>query len=95
MLKKYEHPNVEIRLTPKPLVLTERFDLALIDGPIGTVHMSRIESVKAAEGITNLILIHDAKRNGERETIQYLTGKGWEAQKFSSDRGLVALRLKD
>lgn len=55
----------------------EKFDLYVIDGPLGSKHYSRYDIVEIAEKFNNkaefIIMIDDSHRDGEQETIEILS----------------------
>ena len=63
-----------IRL-PKSL-LDEQYDLAFVDWPKWIDNMSRIESIKFALSHSPLVILHDAKRKWEMESLD-LIRKEW------------------
>ena len=81
----------ELRLDPMPTISSyeESSDfmsslkhlakarLCFVDGPRGTKQMSRINSLKAAAILADTILLHDAQRRGERQSLEYMKGQGW------------------
>jgi len=67
------------------------YDLAFIDGPVGTPSFSRESSVVEAMKYTNCIIMHDTNRVGERQTIQkYLSS--WVSTNLGSKRGMIMFR---
>jgi hypothetical protein len=67
------------------------YDLAFIDGPVGTPSFSRESSVVEAMKHTGCIIMHDTNRVGERQTIQkYLSS--WISTNLGSKRGMIMFR---
>lgn len=54
-----------------------KLPICFVDGPRGVKSMSRIISLRAAARMTDSILLHDAQRVGEQESIAYMKSKGW------------------
>lgn len=87
-----EDPNWRKKCTTcvdKPIL--QNYDMAFVDGPKGTVKKSRYHSVALAKQYTKLIIFHDTKRQGEKETITGLLAN-WERTEFASKRGLTIFR---
>lgn len=57
-------------------VITQNFDLYIVDGPFGSKHYSRYDIVELAKNFVNdqefIILIDDYQRVGEKETVHEL-----------------------
>ncbi len=57
-------------------IITKKYDLYIVDGPLGSEHYSRYDIVKVAENFTSedefIILFDDYNRKGERETYEDL-----------------------
>jgi len=72
----------------KSIILKQRFDLAFIDGPFGKPHLSRIESCLFSITYTDHLLLHDFKRTGERETLNFIVNKfpSWKFIQIETSR---------
>ncbi len=68
------------------------FDLCFIDSPVGKPSLSRLNTCLCASKYSNLIILHDSKRKGERETIQYMQTLGWKTHFINTSKGLCILR---
>lgn len=74
-----------------------RFDMAFVDGPpgCGYQHFSRLNAVDFAAGRTDCVMLHDAKRQKEANTLLLLRERGWQIRVLESRRGLaIATRPK-
>ena len=59
-------------------ILKNSFDIAVVDGPVGKKEFSRMSSCLIASKVTDNILMHDASRKGEQDTIKYFIEQGWK-----------------
>ncbi|MFX1295908.1 MAG: hypothetical protein ACFFD2_13790 [Promethearchaeota archaeon] len=71
--------------------IKETFDLAFIDSPLGSPSMSRLNTCLWASQQTNLIILHDARRKGEQETINYFETFGWKSTFINTNKGICLL----
>ena len=59
------------------------FEMAFVDGPPArgeTKGPARMQACEFCENITNLIMFHDAEREGERKTLEIMKEKGWKVK---------------
>jgi len=94
---KFDH-DVILYDPMKPIqYIDEKFDLAFVDGPNGKFRIpdncSRYYTTEAAKKHSDIIIIHDSKRDGETETIRRLLSD-WQRQDLPSARGLTIFRRK-
>lgn len=68
--------------------ILQSYDMAFVDGPKGTAKRSRYRSIELAKQHSRLIIFHDTKRQGEKETIAALLAN-WRRTEFASRRGLT------
>jgi len=89
-------PNVKIfefKNTNKVEInLNTTFDLCFIDAPLGKPSFSRLNTCLCAAKYTNLMVLHDSRRKGEKETIKYLEALGWIPTFINTSSGLCILR---
>lgn len=52
--------------------------VCFVDGPRGTKELSRIHSLEAAALLADTILLHDAQRRGERQSLNRMRTLGWK-----------------
>ena len=86
--------KAEVRIVDLP---SRRFDLAFIDAPTRRdrpegVPYSRLNTALAAARHCDLLLLHDADRDGERATVEYLCASGWRRAPLESAPRLALLR---
>jgi hypothetical protein len=81
-------------LDPMPRVVTYKYDrefvrsasdmpgrpVCFVDGPRGEKKQSRLLSLRAAARLSPIILLHDAQRPGEKDSLAYMAGKGWRVE---------------
>lgn len=74
----------------------QRFDLAFVDAPTGHEFppgmSARLNSCQFAAQCSDRILLHDAERPGEQETIRRMQDAGWEIADIWKDARCVLLR---
>jgi predicted O-methyltransferase YrrM len=68
-----------------------RFDMAFIDGPPAAFYrkFGRINSIEFAAARTDVLLLHDALRDLERNSMEVMEEKGWQWRTLPSKRGLA------
>lgn len=68
-----------------------RFDLAFIDGPPTSFfrRFARLNAIEFAAARTGIILLHDAKREMEQNSMAVMEEKGWHWRQLPSRRGLA------
>jgi hypothetical protein len=71
--------------------LQESYDMAFVDGPVGTPFMSRISTVLFALQKSGLVLLHDSDRLGERQTLKYLEDHGHRITHFGTQKGIAMI----
>lgn len=87
----------------KNLIKDEKFDLILIDGPLGSEHYSRPEILDIVDNLNEsfIILLDDMNRIGEQETWNLLKNKlkekgiSFKEKIYSSDKSLGMLVSQD
>jgi hypothetical protein len=84
-IKYTNKPNLEIYGT------IDAYDMCFVDSPRGTLTCSRMNAVIYATTKTNRIIIHDSRRVGEKQTIQYLNSFGYVETFFNTRKGLSLL----
>jgi hypothetical protein len=67
------------------------YDLAFIDGPVGTPSFSRESSVVEAMKYTDCIIMYDTNRVGEKQTIKKHLSS-WTSINLGSKRGMIMFR---
>lgn len=67
------------------VLLDETFDLAFVDGPIGTKSFSRLESCLFSIKYAKHLLLHDFTRIGEEETILFILSEfsNWKKSSYN------------
>jgi predicted O-methyltransferase YrrM len=75
-----------------PTGLLPSYGMTFVDGPRGQERLSRIESLLFVENLTKLIVMHDAHRGGEKESIKLMGDRGWRVSTVNTARGLAVLR---
>jgi hypothetical protein len=81
---KYEARNEILSL---PQIEGKSFDLAFVDAPPGRRDMSRFNVCSAVTKYTDVFILHDCARAGERATLNVFERKGWKTEIVASDRG--------
>lgn len=68
-----------------------RFDMAFIDGPPAALYrkFGRINAIEFAAARTDVLLLHDALRELERNSMEVMEEKGWTWRVLQSARGLA------
>jgi hypothetical protein len=81
----------------KNITLNETFDLTFVDGPFGKPHLSRLESCLFSMKYSNHLLLHDFKRKGEIETVDFLTKEtpAWKSITINTRRKIGYLYKSD
>jgi hypothetical protein len=86
-----------------PEIENERFDLALVDSPVGChgspkfrirgyESYSRWNSIMYAVERSDLVFLHDAHREGEQNTLNELTKMGFDVYLHQTPKGLAEIR---
>ena len=52
--------------------------LCFVDGPKGTSSLSRLTAIKLACNLAQVVILHDAERPGEQESIEEMIRIGWQ-----------------
>lgn len=74
----YEYSNVKVDCYKNPSVIhlpyyeNKNYDLILVDSPKGTKLFSRLNTILWAIKNSKRVLIHDAKRSGEKSTREFI-----------------------
>ena len=95
------YDKIELNFLPykqiKEWPITEsKYDLAFVNAPQGTTTMSRYDAVVWALGCAKTIILHDAKRKGEQETIsKILSHNDYKDHYIDSGRGMSILHKDD
>lgn len=76
--------------------INRKFDLAFVDGPpaahINNGKLARYNTLLLAKYLSDDIVLHDAKREGERNTVNELFSSGWTTKFIEgSKRGLLRI----
>lgn len=90
--KKMFEEYKNITITPLDLFSIEKFDLSFVDSPKGRGRFSRLETCILSSFCSNLIILHDAIRPGEKETSEVMKSLGWKyelVEKSRKERGLA------
>ncbi len=98
-----EHPQVTIlRYDNDPeLQIPElddcKFDLAFVDSPVGKLgvlykRFARINSCEYVASRTDTWILHDARREGERNTLSVFEDKGWSVEVIDKGAGMAIAR---
>ena len=69
-----------------------KYDLCFVDSPPGKREQSRMNTCRYALDRGIPIILHDAFRDGEQQTIQYFRDKGMYVEELYSDKGLIYIR---
>jgi predicted O-methyltransferase YrrM len=71
-----------------------RYDLALVDGPSSRLYAdhTRLDAMRFALERSDLVLLHDAKRPGEKQTIETLARAGYMVEIVDTPRGMAIVR---
>jgi len=79
----------------------ERFDIAFVDSPVGTVKRrvihagqedcSRLNTVQYALTCASVVLLHDARREGEQRTLERMKQMGWNVKLYDTERGMARI----
>jgi predicted O-methyltransferase YrrM len=79
-------PELEI-----PGLEARRFDLAFVDGPPALLYQwrARLNAIEFAAARTDVILLHDANREKERDSMRVMEEKGWRWRTLPTRRGLA------
>jgi predicted O-methyltransferase YrrM len=74
-----------------PQLEQSSFDIAFIDGPPASFfrHFARLNAIEFAAARTNVILLHDANREMECNSMLVMEEKGWHWRVLRSARGLA------
>jgi predicted O-methyltransferase YrrM len=69
----------------------ERFDLAFVDGPPTSFfrRFARLNAIEFAAARTDVILLHDSRREMEQNSMMVMEEKGWVWRQLPSRRGLA------
>lgn len=82
-LKNVRMFNFKPMYEAAPIDLLPSYDMAFVDGPVGTMRLSRLESILFAETRTEIILLHDTERKGERDSLSVMFYRGWKLTPFA------------
>ncbi|NQZ70131.1 MAG: hypothetical protein HRT89_18925 [Lentisphaeria bacterium] len=83
-----DFPNVTIRHFDEFIV--EEADFVHVDSPPAAGDFPRLESCQRAMQCSTLFIMHDAKRQGERNTSKCITEEdGWVCELVMSNRGIA------
>lgn len=79
-----------------PELDSRKFDLGFVDSPVGKLgaiykKFARINSCEFVAAHTDLWLLHDARRPGEKNTLSVFEDKGWTVEFPSSNRNIAAV----
>jgi hypothetical protein len=68
--------------------------MAFVDGPVGSGYrkLSRLDSCLLAAKHSNWILMHDVKRNKEKQTFDYMKNQGWRGSLIDTPVGIGILQ---
>lgn len=72
-----DYPWVDIRFGEDYPETDELYDIAFVDGPKGSEHLSRINSLNYAVKHSKITILHDSKRPGENESLKALQSEGY------------------
>jgi predicted O-methyltransferase YrrM len=67
-----------------PSLEKDRYDMAFIDGPVGRARLSRLNTLLFSASKTDIIMLHDAARKGELESIDEMRKLGWKSFRFDN-----------
>lgn len=82
-----------------PELDSRTFDLGFVDSPVGKlgVHYKQFARINACEYVaarTDVWMLHDARRHGERNTLSLFEDKGWTIDMIESGLGIAVVRRK-
>ena len=92
-----DQPDLTLLLTknePGLSGLNAAVDWALVDGPLGSLQVdgkARWHQLAWSAARCGLILLHDAKRDGEQRSIQVMRADGWNVLDIATPRGFALL----
>lgn len=105
-LKGHEHVSVH-RYLNDPVVLVDglplrQFDLAFVDSPLGQPSRgavklrgeedcNRLNTVRFALQRANTVLLHDAKRDGEGNTLHRVSADGYRVEMIDTVKGIARI----
>lgn len=74
-----------------PELAGRQFDLALVDGPPSGLfrRFARLNTMEFAASRAGIVMLHDALRPKEQNTLMVLEEKGWQWRLLRSARGLA------
>ena len=92
ILKYDNEPELKI-----PELMDCEFDLAFVDSPVGKLGIlykkfARINSCEFVAGHTDTWMLHDARRDGERNTLSVFEDKGWNIEVIHEGAGMGIAR---
>lgn len=79
-----EYKNINIK--PLNSFSIEKFDLSFVDSPKGRGRFSRLETCILSTFCSNLIILHDAIRPGEKETSETMKSLGWKYELVENNK---------
>ena len=70
-----------------------RFDLAFVDGPPSALYadFARLNAMRFAAARADVLMLHDARRPHERNTLEVMKDGGWDVRLVETGRGLAVL----
>ena len=87
----FDHePRVDVRKYPD-VDYAGPYDMINVDAPPGKGHHSRMDTCLIASELSDLFILHDARRDGEKSTIEVFVDKGWGFEYLPTERGIAIL----
>lgn len=98
-----KYPQVSVRRfinSPDIIMPDEFYDIALVDSPLGNKRRQvlpgqekyvRLNTLRAALSRAPVVLLHDAKRPGERLSLEFLRECGHVVEFIETERGMAVV----